>query len=374
MSVCPWFPSRAVDNKSHLQVRIYRLTILIILYHTHLNNAFFLFTSAFVHSFTATHHPIICEQAARHLYALAVEWRWLRCVDVDSGQDVDLPVVVQLVDSAAEPLALKTPSLLPELASIRRVTARSPFYHDAELRFVSGCPIAESSLEQRMKGSAEVSVTPGGGQSLVLFLKRKPALSRNIPRLPAARQIESPGVPNMSPLQRRHEDMAALLREKLSLKIRCTKPPVDSLALSIASSKGVPHNALNDNQILRNATLTYLRLEEDVYLSCSSNASHAESSRRDSNASLHLLRAMSSCDRLFDSVSRITLPLDSLPPLVDGDPDRDAKAGRPLWAQGLKSVLQLDSNKDETLSRPRVAAHKSLSALFLASILQSQEK
>ena len=47
-------------------------------------------------------------QATRHLYALAVEWRWLRCVDVDTGADVDVDVEVMcclLVDSCLSLMA-----------------------------------------------------------------------------------------------------------------------------------------------------------------------------------------------------------------------------------------------------------------------------
>ncbi|CAM9465694.1 unnamed protein product, partial [Ectocarpus fasciculatus] len=109
MSVCPWFPAKASDNKSHLQ-------------------------------------------ATRHLYSLAVEWRWLRCIDVDSGSDVDVAmevnaelqyfyvgnsefigIQVYLDDDSREPLCMSAPCLLPELSSIRRVCVSSADFFPAEL-------------------------------------------------------------------------------------------------------------------------------------------------------------------------------------------------------------------------------------------------
>lgn len=70
LSICPWFPAKVHFNKSHLQVltKVFALEVLV----------------STINTF----------QATRHLYVLAVEWRWLRCVDVDTGQDVDVEVEV----------------------------------------------------------------------------------------------------------------------------------------------------------------------------------------------------------------------------------------------------------------------------------------
>jgi hypothetical protein len=58
-------------------------------------------------------------QALRHLYVLAVEWRLLRIVDVDSGEMISL--TVDIVKSTGEVIRETTPCLLSELADIREI-------------------------------------------------------------------------------------------------------------------------------------------------------------------------------------------------------------------------------------------------------------
>jgi hypothetical protein len=62
-------------------------------------------------------------QAARHLYVLAAEPRALHTIDVDSGLTVPVDVEVALV--TGEVLHMTAPGLLPELATVRKVSVRT---------------------------------------------------------------------------------------------------------------------------------------------------------------------------------------------------------------------------------------------------------
>jgi hypothetical protein len=77
LAICPRYPSRTIDHQFHLQ-------------------------------------PL------RHLYALAVEPRVLRTVDVDSGQPVSVDIEAQLMDG--QRLTVEAPALLPELTSVKAVS------------------------------------------------------------------------------------------------------------------------------------------------------------------------------------------------------------------------------------------------------------
>lgn len=77
LSLCPRFPHRTIDHQYHLQ-------------------------------------------ALRHLYVLAAEPRALHSIDVDTGLTVSVQVQVELVDGTV--FSMIAPGLLPELASIRRIS------------------------------------------------------------------------------------------------------------------------------------------------------------------------------------------------------------------------------------------------------------
>lgn len=77
LSLCPRFPFRTVDHQYHMQ-------------------------------------------ALRHLYVLAAEPRALHTIDVDTGLTVSVRVQVELVDGSR--FSMVAPGLLPELASIRRIS------------------------------------------------------------------------------------------------------------------------------------------------------------------------------------------------------------------------------------------------------------
>lgn len=80
LSVCPRFPLRTSDNQYHLQ-------------------------------------PL------RHMYVLAVEYRALKTIDVDSGTSVALDIEVEMIDGTT--CSMRAPCLLPELNLVRAVHVKS---------------------------------------------------------------------------------------------------------------------------------------------------------------------------------------------------------------------------------------------------------
>ena len=75
-SMCPRFPSRTLDNQYHIQ-------------------------------------------AMRHLYAIAVEWRNLRVLDVQTGESLSVPVDIHNVDGSTQ--RVQAPCLLSELSAIHSI-------------------------------------------------------------------------------------------------------------------------------------------------------------------------------------------------------------------------------------------------------------
>jgi hypothetical protein len=87
MSFCPKFPIRATDNQYHMQ-------------------------------------------AVRHMYVLAVEWRSLVTIDVDSraSVSVDIKLRINSTKGVVREEVLKTPCLLPELSTISEIQIISKEY------------------------------------------------------------------------------------------------------------------------------------------------------------------------------------------------------------------------------------------------------
>mmetsp|Transcript_13328 Transcript_13328/g.46314 ORF Transcript_13328/g.46314 Transcript_13328/m.46314 type:complete len:1280 (+) Transcript_13328:1580-5419(+) len=81
-------------------------------------------------------------QALRHLWVLAVSWRGLEAVDVDSNAVVPVPLEIELrpgADSAPGPgphvIRAIAPCLLPPLEDVVRVSVASERYYDTTLRW-----------------------------------------------------------------------------------------------------------------------------------------------------------------------------------------------------------------------------------------------
>ena len=72
-------------------------------------------------------------QALRHCYALAVKRRLLQAVDIDTKENVFVPVEVILKGNCAEPLQLTTPRLLLNKGDISRLRVVSERYYPASL-------------------------------------------------------------------------------------------------------------------------------------------------------------------------------------------------------------------------------------------------
>eukprot|EP00741_Cyanophora_paradoxa_P009719 tig00001623_g9416.t1 len=95
-------------------------------------------------------------QAARHLYALAAEWRCLEARDVDSARPVPLPLLLTVApeeacgEEGAAPrlLQLTTPCLLPEFERILSIRAASPKHWPINLD-LRGNPAAADRLRSR---------------------------------------------------------------------------------------------------------------------------------------------------------------------------------------------------------------------------------
>ena len=102
LAICPRYPSRTIDHQYHLQ-------------------------------------PL------RHLYALAVEPRVLRTIDVDSGHPVGVDIAAELMDG--QKLTVEAPALLPELVSVKAVS-------------VLGLKGTDSALDScRMDSSSSSTIT-----------------------------------------------------------------------------------------------------------------------------------------------------------------------------------------------------------------------
>jgi len=82
-------------------------------------------------------------QPLRHLWVLAVSWRGLRTVDVESGRDVMVPVGLELgshidydipvLRTSSAPQKFIAPCLLPPLDDILALYVKSEYYHPVEL-------------------------------------------------------------------------------------------------------------------------------------------------------------------------------------------------------------------------------------------------
>ena len=75
-------------------------------------------------------------QPLRHLYVLAVAWRGLSVRDADTGEDVHVPLELELNESVEyprrhlnAPLRLNAPCLLPDLDAIKVLRIASPRYY-----------------------------------------------------------------------------------------------------------------------------------------------------------------------------------------------------------------------------------------------------
>lgn len=262
-------------------------------------------------------------QATRHLYSLAVEWRWLRCIDVDSGSDVDVAmevnaelqyfyvgnsefigIQVYLDDDSREPLCMSAPCLLPELSSIRRVCVSSAEFFPAELVFCSND--STSTGTKRAVDNIRASATKrGAGQHIVLYVKRsrhqisKPALSAEI--VPQYENLNLDATSavlthEMTDLQSRHEQLLGRMKEKLSLKQKVAQNWLNSSPFPV-------HSCDDNNRLYSEIRKLYIRVEEGVL---------AEDSRADSVKQLHstrtMLRSMASCNHLFQQILEVSLP------------------------------------------------------------------
>ena len=82
-------------------------------------------------------------QPLRHLWVLAVSWRGLRTVDIESGRDVMVPVGLKMgrhIDYAnpgprisSSPQHFIAPCLLPPLGDVLCLYVKSECYHTVEL-------------------------------------------------------------------------------------------------------------------------------------------------------------------------------------------------------------------------------------------------
>ena len=132
LATAPRFPSRTVDNQYHLQ-------------------------------------------ALRHLYVLAVEQRALQVVDVDTGGVVSTDVDVEHTDGTTR--TLRAPCLLPELATVRRVSLAAAA-HAGDGPFYPTSMVITPPEDGDGGAGTGVGVGVGVGVSTaphVLFVKRRPS-------------------------------------------------------------------------------------------------------------------------------------------------------------------------------------------------------
>lgn len=109
-------------------------------------------------------------QPLRHFYAVAMEGRALRTVDVDDKSSVPLDLEVELYNGSR--LMLVTPCLLPELASVRVVRVLSSTIEDQVT------PNCAGPTRNRDYFPAEVDLSMELFTS-VLYVKRRPATDKS---------------------------------------------------------------------------------------------------------------------------------------------------------------------------------------------------
>ena len=110
LSFCPRYPARTVDHQYHLQ-------------------------------------PL------RHLYVLAAEPRALHTIDVDSGRTVSVDVEVERVDGSIS--RMKAPGLLPELATIRRISVAAQSSNEARAKQFSPSTESDAAMETENEQEGE---------------------------------------------------------------------------------------------------------------------------------------------------------------------------------------------------------------------------
>lgn len=229
-------------------------------------------------------------------------------------------------------LKMSAPCLLPELSSILKVAVSSPGYFPAELRFNessrTSCP----------------SERGGGGQSLVIYLKKKRTFKNNYasvdPRLVpglGGNQINFPSL-----LQHLHKRLTVSLQEILSLKHR---PSVLSSGSRAAAEIWVSRKHQDLFKVINES---YLDFEEKVL--STSLRGISERDFKPHEASVWTLLLMSSLDYIFKYVGDIPIP--------------DSDTGQVIFTVRSKSP----PDPQEMTSKSLGARKKSLSVLFLNSI------
>lgn len=247
MSICPWFPNRTADNRAHLQ-------------------------------------------ATRHFYAMAVEWRWLRCVDVDSGDDVPgVEVEVSLASGAKQ--VLKTPCLLPELSSIMKIVSKSSDHHPAELSLSFG---DNSGAKQETQSRISKERVSSSGP-LVIYLKKAIRATNNLKSTGSTAGVNSTEIRPTDALSARHTSLEQSLRSRLSLKVACSRPTSTNRS-ERPSPVLAPTSKDNIARIQAEALRTYTRLDEAL-------TSFQMTSAGPHNTSRHILADITSSGSVFRGIA-----------------------------------------------------------------------